>query len=282
MNFLENIFSRLQAAPDRVVLGEAHVGGMTASGEAASQKTATGSELLAQIAVARAYLRAAGLAKGDRCALIAPNSIRWAALDLAIMAEGMIAVPLYARQAPAELVAMLRDAEPGLICCGDAACAMRLRPLGRVRRALCCSRTFLMLPRNHASNDFPAPAALAPQDTVAILYTSGTSGEAKGVMLTAANLDHMLSCTGARLDQLMGARETPDRVFHYLPFCFAGSWILLLSCLSRNQRSHLVHGPHQTRRGDRRCGAELFPERADASGADSRGASKETSASAAG
>ncbi len=26
----------------------------------------------------------------------------------------------------------------------------------------------------------------------------------------------------------------PDRVFHYLPFCFAGSWILLLSCLSRH------------------------------------------------
>ena len=44
----------------------------------------------------------------------------------------------------------------------------------------------------------------------------------------------MLSCTGGRLDELMGARTTPDRVFHYLPFCFAGSWILLLSCLSRS------------------------------------------------
>ena len=43
----------------------------------------------------------------------------------------------------------------------------------------------------------------------------------------------MLSCTTARLDQLMGPRDVPDRVFHYLPFCFAGSWILLLSCLSR-------------------------------------------------
>ena len=52
-------------------------------------------------------------------------------------------------------------------------------------------------------------------------------------MLTVGNLDHMLSCTTARLDQLMGPRDVPDRVFHYLPFCFAGSWILLLSCLSR-------------------------------------------------
>jgi long-chain acyl-CoA synthetase len=47
----------------------------------------------------------------------------------------------------------------------------------------------------------------------------------------------MLSCTTARLDQLMEGMkrrgDVPDRVFHYLPFCFAGSWILLLSCLSR-------------------------------------------------
>jgi len=43
----------------------------------------------------------------------------------------------------------------------------------------------------------------------------------------------MLSCTTARLNQLMGRRDVPDKVFHYLPFSFAGSWILLLSCLSR-------------------------------------------------
>src|SRR5271168_2186426 len=112
MNFLENIFSRLQEAAGRVVLAEANVGG---------DRTATGSNLLAQIAAARAFLRAAGLAKGDRCALVAPNSIRWAALDLAIIAEGLIAVPMYARQAAGELAAMLRDAGAGLICCGDAA-----------------------------------------------------------------------------------------------------------------------------------------------------------------
>jgi len=43
----------------------------------------------------------------------------------------------------------------------------------------------------------------------------------------------MLSCTTERLDQLMGATHEPDRVFHYLPFNFAASTILLLSCLTR-------------------------------------------------
>ncbi len=53
--------------------------------------------------------------------MLAPNSIRWVAMDLALMAEGLIVVPLYARQAPSELVAMMKDCTPSLMCCGDAA-----------------------------------------------------------------------------------------------------------------------------------------------------------------
>src|SRR5271169_6741475 len=225
MNFLENIFSRSQEASGRVVLAEANVGG---------DRTASGSELLAQIAAARSFLRASGLAKADRCALVAPNSIRWAALDLAIIAEGLIAVPMYARQAAGELATMLRDAGPGLICCGDAALRDAISAAWPdAPRFVLFNEIFSPTPPS-ASSEPASPAALSPQDTVAILYTSGTSGEAKGVMLTVGNLDHMLSCTKARLDSLMGQRSVPDRVFHYLPFCFAGSWILLLSCLSRN------------------------------------------------
>ena len=100
MNFLENILSKLQEGTGRVVLAEANAGG---------DRSATGSDFLGQIATARAFLRASGLTRGDRCALVAPNSIRWAALDLAIISEGLIAVPMYARQAAVELAAMLRD-----------------------------------------------------------------------------------------------------------------------------------------------------------------------------
>jgi len=224
MNFLENIFSRLQEAAGRVVLAEAQAGG---------DRTATGSELLGQIAAVRAYLRASGLAKGDRCALVAPNSIRWTALDLAIIAEGLIAVPMYARQAAGELGAMLRDAGPGLICCGDATLRDAISAAWPDAPRFVFFDEIFSPNSPTATSAPPSPSVLSPQDTVAVLYTSGTSGEAKGVMLTVGNIDHMLSCTKARLDVLMGPRNVPDRVFHYLPFCFAGSWILLLSCLSR-------------------------------------------------
>src|SRR5512146_3263469 len=100
MNFLENIYYRLSDAERSPVLREVRDGALIA---------ATGGELRAMVEDARALLRQAGLQKGDRIALLAPNSIRWSALDLAIMSEGGVVVPLYSRQAPVELVAMMRD-----------------------------------------------------------------------------------------------------------------------------------------------------------------------------
>jgi long-chain acyl-CoA synthetase len=221
VNFLENILARLRRSPGRVVTEELR---------AAGKVSVTAGELLERIATARAFFASAGLRQGDRCALLAANSIAWMAVDLAATAEGMIVVPLYARQAPAELAAMLRDAQLRLVCCGDAALRDAVRAAWPQAPPAALLDEILAAPRGDAS---AAPVPLADGDPVTIIYTSGTSGEAKGVVLTAANVTYILSCTTARLDQLMGTRPDPDRVFHYLPFCFASSWILMLSCLSR-------------------------------------------------
>ena len=227
-NFLEIIFAQLQCSAGRVVLREIH-------GE--QFVSVTGRELLDQVRQVRAYLRKTELRPGDRCALLAPNSIRWAVFDLALMAEGLIVVPLYARQSPAELAAMMRDSEPKLLFISDAA-------LGEIAMQAWSGESATRPGRvlfDEVVQQAMAPAQLIPdsseprhdRDIVTIIYTSGTSGEPKGVCLTTANLTHMLSCTTQRLNQLMGQTREPDRVFHYAPFNFAASWILLLSCLSR-------------------------------------------------
>ena len=222
MNFLEHIFDKLEATENTTVLWELHDQHEFNFGP-------TGRGLLKQVAQARTFLRSKGLKEGDRCALLGHNGIDWVALDLAIMAEGLIVVPLYARQAPAELVAMMKDCSPALICCGDQT----------LRDGI--AQNWPDVPPQYLFKEILAQTdvgvlakpQLADSDPVTIIYTSGTSGEAKGVVLTAGNVSHMLDCTSGRLNLLMENKPGQDRVFHYLPFCFAGSWIMLLTCLLR-------------------------------------------------
>ncbi|MGC2888831.1 MAG: AMP-binding protein, partial [Candidatus Acidiferrum sp.] len=156
--------------------------------------------------------------------------------NLALLAEGIIVVPLYARQAPAELAAMMKDCLPRFLFTSDAALgeavAKALPPQWSNARRLVLFDEVLQ----EAAADVPTPEAANPRqdaDLVTIIYTSGTSGEPKGVCLNVGNVTHMLACTRERLDLLMGATHEPDRVFHYGPFSFAASWITLLTCLSR-------------------------------------------------
>src|SRR5215472_6781939 len=202
-NFLKNIFAQLKRADARVMLREIR-GEQFAS--------VTGGELFQQVQRVRAFLRSSGVQPGDRCAVLAPNSIPWVVFDLALMAEGVVVVPLYSRQALGETVAQSWRGAPRRVLMGP---VLNERPLNAF-----------------APN---GPISRSDLDIVTIIYTSGTSGEAKGVCLNVENLDYMLGRTTERLGQLMAATGGggPDRVFHYLPFNFAASWLLLLSCLTR-------------------------------------------------
>lgn len=225
MPFVGEIFAQLKAAADTIILQEIRDGRVI---------SVSGAELLELVRKARTFLAARASKHGDRCGLLAANSIRWVAMDLAIMAEGLIVVPLYSRQSPAELVAMMKDCTPSLILCGDA----------ELRDAI--EQSWPEAPPRFVFDEIFAEVEgvlldrpqVRDSDTVTIIYTSGTSGEAKGVMLTAANVGFMLKCAAERLDLLMQDSAGPadvrqDRIFHYLPFSFCASWIALLTFLRR-------------------------------------------------
>jgi long-chain acyl-CoA synthetase len=223
MNFIEDILHRLHRQAARPVLQEVRDRRIV---------PVTAGELSSLVRTARSFLVKSGIRRGDRCALLAPNSIHWVAMDLAIVAEGAIVVPLYARQSPAEIVAMMQDCEPALICCGSLELGEAIRKAwADAPRIYLFEDIFGEGTNGPVPSDPPVP--LTNDDPVTIIYTSGTSGRSKGVILCVGNINFMLGCTNDRLDLLMGGRVESERVFHYLPFCFAGSWILLLTCLTR-------------------------------------------------
>lgn len=232
MSFLNPVFARLEASADQALLTELRESGPL---------PVTGGALLAKIAQARAFLAARGLNKGDRVALLAANGINWIVMDLAIIAEGLVVVPLYSRQAPSELASMMKDCSPALICCGDAVLRDSILQVWSQAPAQALfeeifsedSRTRMSDPHS------PKPHPHADSDLVAIIYTSGTSGEAKGVMINSGNVAHILRCTSERLDILMNKRPGQDRVYQWAPLNFAAAWITTLTGLLRGSSTYM-------------------------------------------
>jgi len=224
MNFIETIFQNLEKHGDKTLLVEMH-------GKA--EEDTTNLQLRSWIESARGTLRERSVARGDRVVLLAPNSAKWVAADLGILAEGAIVVPMYARQSPAELSEMMHDCGAKLVVCADTDLAASVREHWSGAPIVTFEDFF-------SGEGVSAPPLPRDEEEIAtIIYTSGTSGSAKGVMLSVKNIDFMLPVTRDALLRLMGTRPTDDRVFHYLPFCFAGSRIVLLTCLFRNNPIHM-------------------------------------------
>jgi len=219
MSFIEQMHQSLQAAGHRPLIVEV---------QGSRLVEVQGRELAELVGRARSFLSAAGVAPGDRVGLIAHNSARWAAADLAILGAGAIVVPMYDRQAVAELRGMLENCETGLVLVGTEELKRELTAGWQNAVRVAVLDEVFAAPEGDIT-----PVPRAGSDRVTMIYTSGTSGEPKGVVYTADNVDFMLARTTERLREMVGTRAGQDRVFHYLPFCFAGSRIQLWSQLAR-------------------------------------------------
>lgn len=226
MSFLDQIFDRLHAAGDQTILTELHD---PESAKGLINWRISGRGLLKKITQARFFLAQHNLPKGDRVALLAANDIDWIAVNLAIMAEALVVVPLYSRQAPSELVLMMKDCTPALICCGDA----QLRDSITQSWPDAPPQALFAEIFKETNSALAGPTPLTESDLVSIIYTSGTSGDAKGVMITAGNVAHILRCTSERLDILMQNRSGQDRAYQWAPLNFAAAWITTLTSLLR-------------------------------------------------
>lgn len=218
MSFVARILTQVGQQPSRPWLIEMH-------GD--SPLPVRGRTLLQWVGNMRAALRAQGVKAGDRVMLIAPNSARWVAADLAILAEGAVTVPVYARQEVADSLAQITDAAPSLVL---------IDSVGELEAALPEALPRLSLKvasEGDAQLDEAAVVETAHKSLATLIYTSGTSGQSKGVMLSHGNLEAMLSAVESALNALLGGIAHEEHVFHYLPLCFAGSRVALLTQLLR-------------------------------------------------
>jgi long-chain acyl-CoA synthetase len=183
---------------------------------------------------AAAALVSFGVAPGDRVGLVGENSVAWLIADMAILTAGAINVPPHAPLTARQIHFQLEDAEVKFLFVSD---RVQLEKVLQIRAQLPPLRGIVVFDstasagqagllswqgfRQRGRRLLPSlgaelarrEAALGPDDLATIMYTSGTTGNPKGVMLTHGNLLSNVWATLQRCDQRPG-----DVVLSWLPY----------------------------------------------------------------
>jgi long-chain acyl-CoA synthetase len=186
-------------------------------------------EFAVQTASVARHLRHAGIAAGDRVLIVSENRPEYPILETALMAIRAVPVPTYVTNTPDDHAHVLRDSGARAAVVSTAMLA------GKVLQAATLGLLVTMEPFDSAAtrviawdsltgdraapDDIIAEAALIPPTALAcLIYTSGTGGAPKGVMLPHRAV--MSNCRGAfRLLELIGLRR--DVYLSFLPLSHA-------------------------------------------------------------
>jgi long-chain acyl-CoA synthetase len=133
-------------------------------------------------------LLAAGLGPGDRLGLLAPNTIEYLEVQLAAVRTGIVFVPLNFRLSPSELAVVAADAGLSLLL-HTAEMASLSDACGDVTRWSLGAAEGAYESRLAGAVAIDPPDFLAADAVASIVYTSGTTGRSKGVVVTNAAVD---------------------------------------------------------------------------------------------
>jgi fatty-acyl-CoA synthase len=137
------------------------------------------------------WMRSLGVEKGDRVSILAHNGVEYVDLFYGLAKIGAILAPLNWRLVARELVYIVNDCEPKVLICGPEFVDVlaEMRPEIKVAHYVGLEDAEFDGALNYDAGLSAAPDAeplrppLDPEDTYAILYTSGTTGRPKGAMI---------------------------------------------------------------------------------------------------
>lgn len=152
-----------------------------------SHKCLTYEELLESANKLAGYFQEQGIKKGDRIAILSDSGPEWGTAFFASVISGAIAVPLDIKLTYEELNPLLSDASPVIICASSSLAEIADRLKAEVHSV---NEVFIMDKNSYtgSSAENPKISEHDPDETMLLVYTSGTTGPPKGVMITFRNI----------------------------------------------------------------------------------------------
>ena len=193
-------------------------------------------------------LRAAGVGPGDRVAYIGRNSDHAVELAMGVARAGAVLVPIIWRLAPAEMDHILTDSGAAMLFV-EPAFAAAARPAATRGVPVIAMGTAAEPGGEPGWPDFvafrdaapadPPPVEVTPDDPVLMLYTSGTTGQPKGVVLSHANgLKQRENLRAAGIGWLLS--EPGDTTIIAMPYGHIGGVGVVLGAIAAGQEM-IVH-----------------------------------------
>jgi long-chain acyl-CoA synthetase len=162
-------------------------------------------DLIAEIDRLSVGLGRLGVGPGDRVLVMGPTSAAWSRLDFAVMSAGAITVPIYPGSAESQCRTMLRMTQPEFAFVGassDADTLRRIDPDLDIRTL--DAATLDKIAGDPIGSDPSHVPVVDPKSVATVVFTSGTTGEPKGVPLTHEQLVWTARQAASRLDDVLG------------------------------------------------------------------------------
>ena len=143
-----------------------------------------------KVAEVQELLRSAGLKKGDKVVLLSSNMPNWGVCYFAITSGGYTVVPVLPDFTSADLDRIVEHSEAKAMCVSDKLFTKISKEVSSKLNIIIRTKNLSILSQNvKEEGELSVPQ---PEDLAAIIYTSGTTSQPKGVMLTHYNLSSQM------------------------------------------------------------------------------------------